>query len=196
METPRQIPSPAMLQACHSPVTLQISITCERLFCASQGTNGLHNPLSAKQEAAMDRETGTDTQQSSAPGTLEKFHLGLAADGMTCALVFVDEHHRSIACIASFADLDGFIVSLTRAATEMARRRTMLMEDDAPSTDDVRPAAFNIASSNFRLCADDGYIVGSLVDDDGQVVPIRMRPDVANEMTRNMLKTARVASAC
>ena len=57
-------------------------------------------------------------------------------------------------------------------------------------------AAFNIASSNFRLCADDGYIVGSLVDDDGQVVPIRMRPDVANEMTRNMLKTARVASAC
>jgi hypothetical protein len=142
----------------------------------------------------MNREACTDTQQSSAPGTLEKFHLGLAADGMTCALVFVDEHHRSIACIASFADLDGFIVSLTRAATEMARRRTM--QDDAPSTDDVRPAAFNIASSNFRLCASDGYIVGSLVDDDGQVVPIRMRPDVANEMTRNMLKPARVASAC
>ena len=63
----------------------------------------------------MDRETVTDTQQSSAPGTLEKFHLGLAADGTTCALVFVDERHRSIACIASYADLNGFIVSLTRA---------------------------------------------------------------------------------
>lgn len=149
--------------------------------------------------------SGTDTQ-SSAPGTLEKFHLGLAADGMTCALVFVDEHHHSIACIASFADLNGFIVSLHRAASEMARRRAKLMQDDAPATDDDvvaiagtgddRQAAFNIASSTFRLCADDGYIVGSLVDDDGQVVPIRMRPDVANEMTRNMLKTAQVASAC
>jgi len=151
--------------------------------------------------------SGTETQ-SSAPGTLEKFHLGLAADGMTCALVFVDEHHHSIACVASFADLNGFIVSLTRAATEMARRRAMLMQHDAPATDDDddvvaiagmgadRQAAFNIASSTFRLCADDGYIVGSLVDDGGQVVPIRMRPDVANEMTRNMLKTAQVASAC
>lgn len=38
--------------------------------------------------------------------------------------------------------------------------------------------------------------MGSPVDNDGQVIPIRMRPDVANEMTRNMLKTARVASAC
>ena len=47
-----------------------------------------------------------------------------------------------------------------------------------------------------KLAAPDGYIVGSLVDDNGQVVPIRMRPDVANEMTRNMLKTARTASAC
>ena len=152
-------------------------------------------------------EPGTDSQQACAPGTLEKFHLGLAADGMTCALVFVDEHHHSIACIASFADLNGFIVSLTRAATEMARRRAIITPDDTPATDDDddiavagagndRQAAFNIASSAFRLCADDGYIVGSLVDDDGQVVPIRMRPDVANEMTRNMLRTARVASAC
>jgi hypothetical protein len=57
--------------------------------------------LSEKQEAAMASETGADSQQSSAPGTLEKFHLGLAADGTTCALVFVDERHRSIACIAS-----------------------------------------------------------------------------------------------
>ena len=43
---------------------------------------------------------------------------------------------------------------------------------------------------------DDGYILGSLVGEGGQVVGIRMRPDVANEMTRNMLRSARVASAC
>jgi hypothetical protein len=154
----------------------------------------------------MANEPGTGTQQSCAPGTLEKFHLGLAADGMTCALVFVDEYHRSIACIASFADLSGFIVSLTRASAEMARRRAMLRQDGTPSTDDEvvtvpgsdddRPAAFNIASSTFRLCADDGYILGALVDDGGQVVPVRLRPDVANEMTRAMLKTAPIASAC
>ena len=154
----------------------------------------------------MASETGTDTQQSFAPGTLEKFHLGLAADGATCALVFVDEHHHSIACIASFADLNGFIVSLTRAATEMARRRAMLMQEDASvadddvtagtAPDDGRAAAFNIASANLQLCAADGCIVGSLVDDDGQVVPIRIRPDVANEMMRNMLKAAQAASAC
>jgi hypothetical protein len=154
----------------------------------------------------MASETGTDTQQSFAPGTLEKFHLGLAADGATCALVFVDEHHHSIACIASFADLNGFIVSLTRAATEMARRRAMLMKEDASAadddvtagaaSDDGRAAAFNIASANLQLCAADGCIVGSLVDDDGQVVPIRIRPDVANEMMRNMLKAAQAASAC
>lgn len=154
----------------------------------------------------MASESSTHLQQSSAPGTLEKFHLGLAADGMACALVFVDEHHRSIACIASSDDLNGFIVSLTRAATEMARRRSMLTRHDASAADDGvttvaapgddRQTAFNIAASTFRLCADDGYIVGSLVDDDGRVIPIRMRPDVANEMTRNMLATARVASAC
>ena len=103
----------------------------------------------------MASETGADSQQSSAPGTHENFHLGLAADGTTCALVFVDERRRSIAYIARFADLNGFM-----------------------------------------LGADDGYIVGSLIDDGGQVVPIRMRPEVANEMTRNMLKTAQVASAC
>jgi hypothetical protein len=74
----------------------------------------------------------------------------------------------------------------------MARRRAMLMPDDASPTDET----FNIAASTFQLCANDGYIVGSLIDDGGQVVPIRMRPDVANEMTRNMLKTAQVASAC
>lgn len=154
----------------------------------------------------MVSESSTDTQQSSAPGTLEKFHLGLAADGMTCALVFVDEHHRSIASIASFDDLNGFIVSLTRAATEMARRRSMLTRHDASAADDDvtavtasgdgQQAAFNVAASTFRQCADDGCIVGSLVDNDGQVIPIRMRLDVANEMTRNMLKTARVAGAC
>ncbi|GEP57712.1 hypothetical protein [Reyranella soli] len=141
----------------------------------------------------MASEFATETERPCAPGTLEKFHLGLAADGMTCALVFVDERHRSIACIASFADLNGFIVSLTDAAAEMANRRAL--HDDASPADE-QSLAFNIASSNFHLCADDGCIIGVLVGDGGQVVPVRMTPDVANEMTRNMLKSAQVASSC
>lgn len=55
----------------------------------------------------------------------------------------------------------------------------MAMPDGAtpPTDDDViavtdsngdRPAALNIASSTFRLCADDGCIVGSLVDNGGR----------------------------
>ncbi len=151
----------------------------------------------------MATESGRTDQASSAPGTLEKFHLGLAADGGSCALVFVDEHHRSIACIASFADLNGFIVSLTRAANEMARRRSMLAQDEQTSPDDGvatfsgddRQAALNIASSTFRLCPD-ADIVGSLVDDEGQVVPIRMTSNVANEMMRGLLKTAQAGGAC
>jgi len=53
----------------------------------------------------------------------------------------------------------------------------------------------NIDSADFTM-TDDGYIVGSMVGDGGQAVGIRMRPDVANEMTRNMLRAAPVANAC
>ena len=54
----------------------------------------------------------------------------------------------------------------------------------------------SVAASNFHLSSDDGCIIGVLVSDGGQVVPVRMTPDVANEMTRNMLKSAQAASCC
>jgi hypothetical protein len=57
----------------------------------------------------MDNQPGAEAHASDAPGTLAEFHLGLAADGTSCAMVFVDEHQRSIACIASFSDIMGFI---------------------------------------------------------------------------------------
>jgi len=146
----------------------------------------------------MDKQPGTQARASEAPGTLAKFHLGLAADGTSCAMVFVDEHQRSIACIASFSDVVGFIASLQRTAAEMARRRALLVGDDGgveqPAVDTIS-GAMNIASADFTM-TDDGYIVGSMVGDGGQAVGIRMRPDVANEMTRNMLRAAPVASAC
>ncbi len=147
----------------------------------------------------MNSERGTDTSQSHAPGTLETFHLGLAADGTSCAMVFVDESQHSIACVASYADLNGLIVSLTQAAAELARRRALPMMDEAAADQaDASDALelFNIASSNFCEHGEGSYIVGTLVDDGGRVVPVRLRPDVAYEMTRNVLKAARAASAC
>jgi hypothetical protein len=140
-----------------------------------------------------------DNTATSSPGTLAKFHLGLAADGTSCAMVFIDEQEHSIACIADFADLEGFITSLTQAAAEMARRRAALQEDDDDEAEEPatpRSGAINVASANFRICDEDGTIMGSLVGEGGQVVGIRMRADVANEMTRNMLRTARAVSTC
>lgn len=154
----------------------------------------------------MNSERGTDTYQSQAPGTLETFHLGLAADGTSCAMVFVDESHHSIACVASYADLNGLIASLSQAAAELARRRAAPMADEAAdetaadetATDEADPSdaleLFNIVSSNFCEQGDGGYMIGALVDDRGRTVPVRLRPDVAYEMTRNVLKAARVAS--
>src|SRR5258708_36726428 len=104
-----------------------------------------------------------DNTATSSPGTLAKFHLGLAADGTSCAMVFIDEQQHSIACIAGFADLEGFIASLTQAAAEMARRRTALRQDDDEAEEeeaaDTRSGAINVASSDFRVCDDDGTIV-------------------------------------
>ena len=128
------------------------------------------------------------------PGTLAKFHLGLAADGQSCAMVFIDEQQHSIACIAGFADLQGFIDSLIQAAMEMARRRGGEIDE---SDEGLRTSgAINVTSTNFRMSDEDGTILGSLVGEGGQVVGIRMQPHVANEMTRNMLRTARVVSTC
>ena len=155
----------------------------------------------------MNSERGTDTYQSDAPGTLETFHLGLAADGTSCAMVFVDESHHSIACVASYADLNGLIASLSQAAAELARRRAVPMADEAAdemagadeaAADRADPSdaleLFNIVSTNFCEQGDGGYMIGALVDDTGRTVPVRLRADVAYEMTRNVLKAARVAS--
>jgi hypothetical protein len=144
-------------------------------------------------------EPAMDQKPNSTPGTLAKFHLGLAADGSSCALVFIDEDQNSIACIAGFADLEGFITSLTQASREMARRRGVELDTQPQETDTVSkmPAgAIDVASSNFELCDEDGTIVGCLVGRSGQVVGIRLKPHVATEMTRNMLLNARTLGAC
>ena len=126
-------------------------------------------------------------------GTLDKFHLGVSADGESCVMVFIDEAQRSINCVANFAEFNAFITSLNHAANEMARRRTVLGEDEGESASLV---TINIASAAFEMNKDAGYIEGALVDDAGHVVGIRMRPEVACQLTRAMLMSAPAASTC
>ena len=132
-------------------------------------------------------------------GTLDKFHLGVSADGKSCVMVFVDESQHSINCVADFAEFKAFISSLSHAADEMARRRTASGDsDDETVTDEtvIRPATLNVASAAFQMNKDEGYIEGALVGDAGEVVGVRMCTEVACQLTRAMLMSAPAASSC
>ena len=56
-------------------------------------------------------------------GTLEKFHLGLSADGQSCLMIFLDEERRTIRYTADFAQFSAFIASLNRAAAQRSARK-------------------------------------------------------------------------
>ena len=118
-------------------------------------------------------------------GSLINFQLGISADGTNCMMVFVDEDQRMTTCSANFLEFNQFIASLSQAASEMARRRTASAEDEEPTS----ALALNVSSAAFKLCSRDGYLLGALASDAGEVVGIRMCPDVANQMTRAMLLT-------
>jgi len=123
-------------------------------------------------------------------GTLDKFHLGVSADGQTCMMVFVDGDKRTIRCVADFSEFNAFIASLSRAAAEMTRRRHEEEGDEQESDCNT----MNVAFAEFQLSPTDAYIEGALVGDAGQIVGIRMCPEVACQLTKAMLMTAPAAS--
>ena len=125
-------------------------------------------------------------------GTLDKFHLGLSADGQSCMMIFLDDEQRTIRYTADFAKFRAFIASLNRAAAEMARRRNELGEEDHPAPS----GAMNVTFAEFQLSRDDAYIEGALIGDSGEVIGIRMHPEIACQITRAMLMTAPAASSC
>ena len=124
-------------------------------------------------------------------GTLDKFHLGVSADGTTCMMVFVDEDQNAIRCVADFSEFNAFIASLNRAAAEMARRRHEEGDEAGPAC-----GTLNVAFAEFQLSPTDAYIEGALVGDAGQIVGIRMCPEVACQLTKAMLMAAAPASSC
>jgi len=123
-------------------------------------------------------------------GTLDKFHLGVSADGRSCVMVFIDEGEHTINCVANFAEFNAFIASLNNAANEMARRRNALGDEEAAGG---RFDTINVASTAFQLNQDAGYIEGALVGDSGEVLGVRMSPEVACQMTRAVLNTTPAA---
>jgi hypothetical protein len=124
-------------------------------------------------------------------GTLDKFHLGVSADGRSCVMVVVDDDQNAIKCIADFSEFNAFIASLNRAAAEMARRRSEQGDERGPAG-----GTLNVAFAEFQLNPTDAYIEGALVGDSGQIVGIRMAPEVACQLTKAMLMTAAAASRC
>lgn len=124
-------------------------------------------------------------------GTLDKFHLGVSADGQTCMMVFVDEDQRTIRCVADFSEFNAFIANLNRAAAEMSRRRHEEGDEQGPAC-----GTLNVAFAEFQPSPTDAYIEGALVGDAGQIVGIRMAPDVACRLTKAMLMAAPAASSC
>ena len=127
-------------------------------------------------------------------GTLDKFHLGVSADGQTCMMVFVDEDQRTIRCVADFSEFNAFIASLNRVAAEMSRRRHE--EGDEGQEQGPVCGTLNVAFAEFQLSPTDEYIEGALVGDAGQIVGIRMSSEVACQLTKAMLMTAPSASRC
>lgn len=124
-------------------------------------------------------------------GTLDKFHLGVSADGRSCMMIFVDEDRRTIKCIAEFSEFHAFIANLNRTAGEMARRRQAMGDEEG-----LTAGMLNVAFAEFQLSPTDSYIEGALVGDSGQIVGIRMCPEVACQLTKAMLMTAPAASSC
>ena len=119
-------------------------------------------------------------------GTLTNFQLGISSDGTNCMMIFIDEDQRTTTCSADFNEFNQFIASLSQAASEMARRRSAHL-DARQNTGPIAVGALNVASAAFKLSVSDGYVLGALAGDTGEVVGIRMCPDVANQMTRAML---------
>jgi len=106
-------------------------------------------------------------------------------------MVFVDEEQRTIRCVADFSEFNSFIASLNRAAAEMSRRRQDEGDEEGPDC-----GTLNVAFAEFQVSPTDAYIEGALVGDAGQIVGIRMAPEVACQLTKAMLMTTQAASSC
>jgi len=138
----------------------------------------------------------TETTMDDNSSRVSQFHLGMSEDGQRCLMVFIDEKQHAMECVADFSEFTAFISSLCEAATEMAKRQGT-DENPAPQqrTRTVRCRPIDVSSAAFQVHPGDGSIMGALVSNAGDVVGVRMRPEVANQLTRDLLMASPAASA-
>jgi hypothetical protein len=100
--------------------------------------------------------------------------------------------------VVDFTQFQALISKLTSAAGEMARRRASPGEESEEAASHAGPACgtLNVAFAEFQRSPSDQYIEGALISDSGEIVGIRMCPEVACQLTKAMLQTAPAASRC
>ncbi len=134
-----------------------------------------------------------------------QFHLGMSEDGQRCLMVFIDEKQHAMECVADFSEFTAFISSLCDAANEMAKRQGT---DQAPAnavesgtntaageTKTIQCRPVDVSSAAFQVHPGDGSVMGALVSNAGEVVGVRMRPEVACQITRDLLLATPAANA-
>jgi hypothetical protein len=129
-----------------------------------------------------------------------QFHLGMSEDGQRCLMVFIDEKQHAMECVADFSEFTAFISSLCDAANEMAKRQGTEgapagSDASAGETQTIQCRPIDVSSAAFQLHPGDGSIMGALVSNAGEVVGVRMRPEVACQLTRDLLMASPAARA-
>ena len=85
------------------------------------------------------------------------------------------------------------LLAANHAACDKAHRHSQF---PGPNSGCLSLPAMNVTFAEFQLSRDDSYIEGALIGDSGEIVGIRMHPDVACQLTRAMLMTTPAASSC
>jgi hypothetical protein len=103
-------------------------------------------------------------------------------------------------CVADFSEFTAFVSSLCDAANEMAKRQGTDNEPTANQaaageTRTIQCRPIDVSSAAFQVNPGDGSIMGALVSDAGEVVGVRMRPEVACRLTRDLLLATPAGSA-
>lgn len=124
-----------------------------------------------------------------------QFHLGMSEDGQRCLMVFIDEKQNAMECVADFGEFTAFISSLCEAANEMAKRQGTDEPEQAANSKTVQCRPIDVSSAAFQVHPGDGTIMGAMVSNAGEVVGVRMRPEVACQLSRDLLM-ATPASRC
>ncbi len=135
-----------------------------------------------------------------------QFHLGMSEDGQRCLMVFIDEKQHAMECVADFGEFTAFISSLCDAANEMAKRQGTdqmpgnpvlgnTVSDGADGSRTVQCRPVDVSSAAFQVHPGDGSVMGALVSNAGEVVGMRMRPEVASQIARDLLLAMPAARA-